>query len=102
MKAIAVVLGSMSAAFLLGIETAGDVQPVIGSTEALESESAIAGDLNANGQIDLEDAIAALEIAEGYRTPAPEELAADPDQDFHITARDALSILQVLRNAPKL
>ena len=88
----------MSVAFALGIETAGDVQPVILPTRA--DASVLAGDLNGNGKLDLDDVHTALEIADGYRTPTPSELAADPNRDYQITTGDAMAILEQLQRTP--
>lgn len=93
LRTIGIVLGSMTAAFVLGVETAGDV-PQIPTTNA--SDSAVHGDLSGNGILGPEDARIALEIAQGYRSPTPDELAADPNRDFHITFEDAASILDML------
>lgn len=99
LRTVLIVAGSMSLAFALGIETAGDVQPVVIATRA--DASVLAGDLNGNGQLDLDDVHAALEIADGYRTPTPQELAADPDRDYRITTEDAMSILEQLKRTPQ-
>lgn len=80
-------------AFYIGIETAGDVHPIA----LIEAGSAeIKGDLNGNGSLDLGDAIAILEIVQGYRDPMPEELRADPSSDGLLTVDDALRILATL------
>ena len=80
-------------AFLIGIETAGDVHP-IALMEAGNGE--IHGDINGNGTLDLGDAIAILEIVQGYRDPTPQELRADPNGDGLLTVDDALRILATL------
>jgi hypothetical protein len=80
-------------AFFIGIETTGDVHP-IALIEAGSGE--IRGDINRNGRLDLEDAITILEIVQGYRDPAPEELLADPNGDGILTVDDALRILATL------
>ncbi|OGJ57682.1 hypothetical protein A2881_04235 [Candidatus Peribacteria bacterium RIFCSPHIGHO2_01_FULL_55_13] len=80
-------------AFIIGIETAGDVRPIT----LIEAESGeIKGDVNGSGSIDLGDAIAILEIVQGYRDPTPEELKADPSGDGLLTVDDALRILATL------
>ncbi len=99
LRSVLVVAGSMSVAFALGIETAGDVQPVILPTRA--DANVLSGDFNANGQLDLDDVHTALEIADGYRTPTPQELAADPNRDYQITTEDAMSILEQLQRTPQ-
>ncbi len=95
MKTIAIVASSMTVAFILGIETAGDVQPVVNETRA--GGTVLQGDLNANGKLDLADVRIALELARGQRTPTPAELSADPNQDFIITTDDALAILDAMK-----
>ena len=84
----------MAVAFVLGVETAGDVQPVVHETQA--GGTVLEGDLDGNGALELSDLRIALELARGDRSPAPKELAADPDQDFRFTMEDALLILQKL------
>jgi hypothetical protein len=93
LRTIGIVVGSMAAAFVVGIQTAGDVQPVP-ATRA--SDTVLLGDLNGDGMVGPEDVRIAIEISEGYRTPTPDELAADPNRDFHITIEDAKSILDLL------
>lgn len=93
LRTIGIVVGSMTAAFIVGVETAGDVQPVL-VTRA--SDTVVLGDFSGNGTLGVEDAKIAIEIAEGNRTPTPEELAADPNRDFHITMEDAKTILDEL------
>ncbi len=96
-KTVLIIVGSMTAAFVLGIQTAGDVRPLIGATSA---DGSMEGDFNANGHLDLSDARIAVELAAGYRTATPEELAADPNHDFSITANDVLLILERLEHTP--
>lgn len=100
LRTIGIVVGSMTAAFIVGVETAGDVEQVP-LTKA--SDTAVLGDFNADGKLTPEDVSIALDIAQGYRTPTPEELAADPNRDFHITIEDAKSILDEMaqQNAAK-
>ncbi len=95
LKTITIVVASMTAAFILGIETAGDVQPIVSSTKA--GGSVLEGDVDDNGTIDLRDAQIALEIARGNRVASPRELEADPNQDFHITLEDVATILEHIR-----
>lgn len=81
---------SIASSFGLGIYTTGSVQPV-SLIEAGSME--IRGDLNRNGQIDLEDVRLILEVAEGYRSATIEELKADPNDDGVLTVDDAISLL---------
>ena len=94
LRTFAIVTSSMTVAFILGVETAGDVQPVVNETRA--GGAVLEGDLNGNGIVDLADLHLALQLARGDRTPKPRELAADPNQDFRFTIDDALLILQKL------
>ncbi len=96
-KTISIIVGSMTVAFILGIQTAGDVRPVIG---AISADGAMEGDFNSNGHLDLEDAEIALELASNYRTPTPEELEADPNRDYVITNEDVFTILERLKHTP--
>jgi hypothetical protein len=89
---------SMTAAFVLGIKTAGDVQPVINPTRA--GGTIIDGDLNANGILDAADAELALQVALGYIAVTPQMLEADPDHDFKITIEDSINILDRLQSLP--
>lgn len=98
LKTIAIVVTSMTAAFVLGIKTAGDVQPVINPTRA--DSAVIDGDLNRNGVLDTEDAALALKIALGYIPVTPQMLEADPNHDLHITVEDAIDILDRLKHMP--
>lgn len=83
----------MSMSFFVGMHSAGQVQPVTlieaGGTE-------ISGDINADGTVDVRDAIVILEIVRGYRTASPAELKADPNRDGTLTVDDALRILSKL------
>lgn len=99
LRTVLTVAGSMSVAFVLGIKTAGEFSPVVSPTMA--DANVLAGDMNGNGQLDIDDVRVTLEIANGYRTPTPEELAADPNRDFSITAEDAMTILEQLKNTPQ-
>ena len=99
LKTIVIVSGSMTVAFIIGIKTAGDVSPVVSPTMA--DANVLAGDMNNNGQLDTEDVRIALEIANGYRTPTPSELAADPNRDYTITSDDAMAILDTIKNIPQ-
>lgn len=96
-RTIAILATSMTAAFLVGIQTAGDFSPV----DATQADGTYtAGDLNGNGYLDIQDARIALELASGYRSPTPDELSADPNQDFVITIDDVFTILERLEHSP--
>lgn len=93
MKTVSIVVLSMAVSFAVGVKTAGDVQPIIGPTEA---GSTLAGDFDRSGTLTLEDAIIALDLADGKRAPLPQELAADPNRDYIITRDDVEFILSAL------
>ncbi len=95
LKTIAIVTSSMTVAFILGIQTAGDVRPIVGEIRA--GGTVLLGDLNGNSSIDMDDALQALDIVKGIRSPTPQELAADPDQNFVITVEDILAILDSMK-----
>ncbi len=97
LKTMIIIVSSMATAFTIGIQTAGEFQPVA-STEADGTQQS--GDFNANGFLDVQDARIALELASGYRTPTPEELSADPNRDFSVTADDVFTILERLERTP--
>lgn len=92
-----IIASSVTTAFALGIQTAGDFATVE-STQADASQ--YTGDFNGNGNLDVQDARIALELAQGFRTPTPDDLSADPNNDFVITFDDVLSILERLERAP--
>lgn len=90
---IAIGAASIAASFLVGIQTAGDVKP-IALIEA--GGSAATGDIDGNGVVDLLDALAILEIAQGYREPTPKQLLADPSGNGALTVEDAIRLLSTL------
>ena len=96
LRTLAIVISSMTVAFVLGVETSGDVQPVVNQTRA--GGAVLEGDINGNGVLDIDDAVLVLELARGDRTPQPKELAADPNQDFSFTISDAIQILKTLEH----
>lgn len=96
-RTLAIILTSVTAAFALGVQTAGDFHPVA----TTEADGTVAdGDFNQNGYVDIRDARIAVELASGYRSPTPDELAADPNGDFTITTDDVLTILERLERIP--
>lgn len=92
----ACVMGS----FLLGIETAGEVQPVssiqAGGLQANVLPEVTPGDVDGSGVVDLQDVIIILEVVQGYREPTPLVLKADPNGDSHLRVEDALQVLRTL------
>lgn len=97
LRTIVIIVTSVTTAFILGIQTAGDFDSVA-TTQA--DGTVTTGDFNANGSLDIQDARIALELASGYRSPTPSELSVDPNGDFSITTDDVLMILERLERAP--
>lgn len=93
LKRCGIVLSCMAVAFAIGIQTAGDVQPMVEPTRAGIRTS---GDFDGDGTIDADDARIALDIARGYRIATAEELEADTNQDFRITVEDVAAIIEQL------
>jgi hypothetical protein len=87
----------MVSAFAIGSRTAGSVHTV-SSTEALGGR--LPGDVNGDDMISTADVIVMLEIANGYRQPAPKELLGDPNADGRLTIDDALRVLRDLNATP--
>jgi hypothetical protein len=79
--------------FTLGIKTAGDVTP-FSPSEA--SDTQVAGDMNSDGIVNVQDAIEILEIVRGYKEPTTAQLLADPNNDGRLTIDDAIRILHDL------
>lgn len=92
-KLIAYGMLSIALSFVVGTQSVGEVQPFTlieaGSTE-------LAGDVDGNGMVDLQDVIRILEISQGYAVATPAELAADPVRDGQLTVDDALRVLSTL------
>lgn len=81
---------SVISSFSLGIHTAGDVETIA----PLQAEgTTIAGDMDADGILTTADAIAILDFAQGYESPTPEQLLADPNGDGQLTVDDAIRLL---------
>lgn len=84
--------------FLLGVETAGDVQ-TFGRSQAGElipATATVAGDMTGEGDVTIEDVIIILEIAQGRQDVQPEAIAADPNHDGTLTVDDALRVLRTM------
>lgn len=87
-----IVLGllAVTSSFALGIRSAGEVETV----QLSEAGGIVtAGDMNADGLLTIEDAIAILEIAQGYENATTEQLLADPNGDGQLTVEDAIRVL---------
>ena len=79
--------------FSVGMQTAGNVQPFA----LTEADSTLqAGDITADGTVDLHDVVFILESVQGYRRVTPEHLRGDPNEDGALTVDDALHILSRL------
>lgn len=86
-------LGCVASAFVIGIQSAGEVQPI----SLIEAGSmAIRGDFNGSGDIDLQDVHIVLEVVAEYRVPTAEQLLNDPDGDGQLTVDDALRLISIL------
>lgn len=85
-------------AFVIGIRTSGDVKPFGTSQAALRASltgPAIAGDVDDNGVLDMNDAIAILEFSENLETPTVQQIRrGDTDGDYRLTIKDALRVLR--------
>ena len=79
--------------FLVGIQTAGDVQPV---SLIQAGGTRFAGDVDGSGTVDVSDVLLILEVAQGYRSATTDQLKADPNQDGQLTVDDAIGILSTL------
>lgn len=89
--------------FVIGIQTAGEVHPFttsqadeITANGVALSQIAQSGDIDGSGELDLQDVIGILEIVQGYETPSPLQLKADPNGDNRLTVEDALRVLRTL------
>lgn len=81
---------AVTASFGLGMQTGGTLRTINGSL-ATDSPR---GDLNGDGTVDEADVIAILEVAQGYRTATPQELAADPNGNGVLGVDDAIRVLR--------
>lgn len=88
-------------AFAVGIETAGNVDPVSHSQAAIQeivgAFGPVHGDANGNGVLDSTDAYIVFQAAEGLREPSPDETRqGDTDGDGLLTEHDLNRILHLL------
>ena len=94
-------LGSVAAAFILGIETAGEFPLHDQSQAALSLNAQVLtndpGDIDEIGIVNIRDVFGILEVSQNLRTATREEiLRADVDKDGSLTVKDALRILHSL------
>jgi hypothetical protein len=92
MKIIMLGAATIASAFFVGIQTAGDIQPI----SLIEAGGGIAGDMDDSGTLDERDALLILEMVQGYRDITPEALRKDPNHDGILTVDDAIRILAVI------
>jgi len=94
--AAACIMGS----FLVGIRSAGEVQPfdALRASTFEQANQAPAetprGDIDGDGLVSVEDAILLLEMIQEERPLSEQALLADPDGDGRLTVGDALDILR--------
>lgn len=79
--------------FVIGIQTAGDVQPV---SLIQAGGTPYAGDVDGSGTVDVSDVLIILEVAQGYSSATTDQLKADPNGDGQLTVDDAIGILSTL------
>ncbi|MAE68270.1 MAG: dockerin type I repeat-containing protein [Candidatus Peribacteraceae bacterium] len=93
LKLLATGTACIVGSFLIGIQTAGDVQPV-----SLIQAGGIpfAGDVDGSGTVDVSDVLIILEVAQGYESATTDQLKADPNEDGQLTVDDAMRILSKL------
>jgi len=90
---LAVGAACLASSFVFGLQTAGNIQPV----SLIEAGgSPVTGDIDRSGTVDLNDVVIILEVVQGYRTPTPEMLQRDPNEDGQLNVDDALRILSTL------
>ncbi len=98
LKSMVIVLCSTVTAFIVGIKTAGDIEPVVEGTKA-DSNLRI-GDIDGNDRVDLIDVKIAMDIVSGKVKARPEQLLADPNQDFRLTQTDIEILIEMIQKQP--
>lgn len=92
-RMLAIGAACIVSSFAIGMQTAGDVQPV----SLIEAGgTTLAGDVDGSGVVDLLDVRLILEVAQGYASATSDQLRADPNGDGALTVDDALRILSTL------
>ncbi len=99
LKAIGLSAACGLGAFVLGLQSAGNVQPFSQLQAAVGGFHApVSGDISDDGVLGLDDLQRVLEAAGGYREPTLAELKrGDMDNDGQLTVRDALRILTIIQ-----
>lgn len=93
LKLLAVGAACLTSSFFIGLQTAGNVQPV----SLIEAGGPqLSGDMDGNGIIDAADVTIILEVTQGYAVATPDQLRADPNGDGVLSVDDALRILSTL------
>lgn len=93
LQALLIGASCIASSFAIGIQTAGEVHPI----SLIEAGSSTQrGDIDGSGEIDEQDVIMLLEIAQGYAEATPQQLLADPNGDGQLTVDDALRLLNTL------
>jgi hypothetical protein len=93
LKLAATGMACIVGSFLVGIQTAGDVQPV---SLIQAGGTPFAGDVDGSGTVDMSDVLVILEVAQGYSIATTDQLKADPNADGQLTVDDAIRILSKL------
>lgn len=88
-----IALGCVATSFAIGTQTAGEIQPF---TLIEAGGNTLQGDLNNDGNTDLQDIELALEMVAGYKPVTPEAYEADPNHDGRITIDDAIALIRSL------
>ncbi len=84
-------------AFVIGLQTSGNVRTFDRTQAAITDSSALRGDIDGDGTVSVQDAIAILERADGLEVPTSEEIRrGDVDGDYKLTVKDALRVLRSL------
>lgn len=88
----------LSCSFLLGIKTAGEVQPFqrIEAQANSRQNVMLRGDANGDGVVSVADALTYVDVLSGVHVVTPQMLASDTDGDGTITFDDLRFVLQHL------
>lgn len=95
-KVLMIAAATISSAFFVGIQTAGEVHPV---TLIEAGSGKLRGDMDDNGVVDVRDAIVILDIVQGYEQATPDHILGDPNGDGILTIDDARRILERIEHS---